>query len=263
MDGGAIRQAESAAAIVRELLGDGAVAAYVYGSATMAGLRRDSDIDVLVLSARQMTKRERGELARRLLPISGRWRSMAADGLRPIEVTVVARPDIEPWRYPGVRDFQYGEWLRKDVEAGGAGLGPAEDPDVGLLVTMVRQFGRTLFGPDAGMALPEIPARDLRAALLANVDAVIPGLRENDDTTNGMLTLARVWYTLETGEFVAKDTAGIWAASCLSFELGGALHDAVRVYRGESVEDPERRSGTLTAAEAMISAIRAVPERSA
>jgi len=58
--------------IIRDVLGDAALAAYLYGSAVAGGLGPDSDLDVLVVSGRSLTDGERAAIIRRLLPISGR-----------------------------------------------------------------------------------------------------------------------------------------------------------------------------------------------
>ena len=62
-----------------------------------------------------------------------------------------------------------------------------------------------------------------------------PGLES--DATNGLLTLARVWFTLETGDFAAKDVAGEWALARLEPPLRTPLELAVAVYRGEREPD--------------------------
>ena len=41
------------------------------------------------------------------------------------QVTVVVRSEVRPWRYPPRMDFQYGEWLRSDLEIGN--LDPQRD----------------------------------------------------------------------------------------------------------------------------------------
>ena len=36
----------------------------------------------------------------------------------PLELTVVARSEVVPWRYPARRELQFGEWLRHDILSG-------------------------------------------------------------------------------------------------------------------------------------------------
>ena len=61
----------------------------------------------------------------------------------------------------------------------------------------------------------------------------IPALMDDlgDDTANVLLTLARIWSTLETGQFMAKDEAAEWAMARLADEDRGMLARARDVYR--------------------------------
>jgi predicted nucleotidyltransferase len=91
-------QIAAATDIIRDILGDAALAAYLYGSAVAGGLPPDSDLDILVVSDRSLTGDETAAIIRRLLLISGH---RAGGGpARSIELTIIARPAVTPWRYP-------------------------------------------------------------------------------------------------------------------------------------------------------------------
>jgi predicted nucleotidyltransferase len=111
-----LEQLDRVVTIVRDVLGPEVAGAYLFGSAVPGGLRPESDLDVLVVSRRPTTLDEKKRLVERLLPISGR---PAPEGhWRRVEVTIVAEPEIRPWRYPPRMDFQYGDWLRGAFESG-------------------------------------------------------------------------------------------------------------------------------------------------
>jgi Domain of unknown function (DUF4111) len=202
--------------------------AYLYGSALAGGLRPRSDLDVLVLVRRELTIEAKRRLAEGLLAISGR-------GPRPVEVTFVAQPAIKPWRYPPRFDLQFGEWHREALERGEVEpLAATANPDVALLLTMVLQASRPLLGPPATDLLDPVPPEDLTRAMLHGVDEVMPGLA--DDTRNSVLTLARIWLTVETGEIGAKDRAADWALERLPPEHRPVLGRARAIYLGEEDE---------------------------
>jgi streptomycin 3"-adenylyltransferase len=210
-------------ALVREALGAGLVGAYLFGSATLGGLRHRSDLDVLAVTRASLDDEQRRALVRGLLAISGRP--------RPIELTTVA---AGPWRYPPTRDFQYGEWLRRELEDGGPPT-PTADPDLALLIHMTLQANRPLAGPPPREVFDPVPAGDLRRALHACVDDVLRGL--DDDRTNLLLTLARVWVSLETGDIRPKDGAADWTLERLPPEHRPVLEHARAVYLGVEEED--------------------------
>ena len=109
----------------------------------------------------------------------------------------VVRDHVVPWRYPPTMDFLYGEWLRRDYLAGMV-PGREVSPDVATLLTIVRAAGRAIAGPPPAELLDRVPPDDLRRAVVAG----LPALRDElaDDTRNVLLTLARAWVTLATGE---------------------------------------------------------------
>ena len=211
------------------MLGPDLVGAYLFGSAVLGGLRPRSDLDVLVLSERRLSSDDKRLLGARLLRLSGR-------PLRPLEVTVVAQPEVRPWRYPPRMELQYGEWLREAFERGEVESEPTPNTDLALLIAQVLLADRPLSGPRPADVLEPVPVHDLERALLASVDDVLPGIVTATDTRNGILTLARIWGTLATGEIRSKDAAADWALARLPDEHRTALARARAVYLGEEVE---------------------------
>jgi predicted nucleotidyltransferase len=212
---------------VRDVLGSDLVGVYLFGSAVLGGLRPRSDLDVLVVSSRRLSREEKRRLGDRLLRISGRP--------RPLELTVVAQPEVRPWRYPLRMELQYGDWLRDEFERGNVEPDSAENPDLALLIAQVLLADRPLHGPAPMDVFEPVPPADLARALLADVDEVLEGI-DTTDTRNGVLTLARIWCTAATGEIRAKDTAADWALERLPEEHRAALARARAVYLGEEEE---------------------------
>ncbi|GCD40983.1 aminoglycoside adenylyltransferase family protein [Streptomyces paromomycinus] len=190
-------------ALIGDALGPAAVGSYLHGSAVLGGLRPASDLDVLVVSRRRTTAPQRRALLDGLLGISG-----FTGGARPVELTVVVHDQVRPWRYPPTCDFLYGEWLR-DAYATGVVPEPEPMPDLALLVTMALAGDHPLTGPPPAQVLDPVPWADVARASVHG----IPGLLDevDSDTRNVVLTLARIWSTLATGEIRTKDAAADWA----------------------------------------------------
>ena len=213
--------------VVRRVLGPGVLGVYLYGSAVSGGLRPRSDLDVFVVSARRTTREQKEALVRELVPLSRRGHRPAA--WRPVELTVVARPDVRPWRYPPRMDFQYGEWLRDAFASGDVDPAPRSHDDLAVLITMVLRAGTPLLGPPAAEVLDRVPRDDLQRAML---DGVEPLLADLDDTANVVLTLARIWITIATGDVTSKDAAADWALPRLPEAHRPVLARARAVYLG-------------------------------
>lgn len=201
---------------------------YLYGSAVAGGLKPDSDLDLLVVTNRRLTRDEKRALVDRLMPISGRA-TRSADW-RPLEVTVVAQSDLRPWRYPPLMDLQYGEWLHEQFLAGDLGLAPSISPDLAVLVTMVRESGRAIDGSPPRELLDPVPRDDLRRAMTDELPALLEDLEH--DTRNVILTIARVWATTATGRILSKADAAGWAISRLAPEASEPLIRARELYVG-------------------------------
>ena len=190
--------------VLESVLGESLVGAYLHGSAVLGGLRRTSDLDVLAVSARRLTHEEKRALGDRLLAISLRP--------RPVELTVVAQPEIRPWRHPANMELQYGDWLRSEFERGEVDPPPGTNPDLAILIAIARRGDRPVAGPPAAEVFDPVPQADVLDAMGRAVPELFPGLE--DDTRNSVLTLARIWHTFGTGDIAAKDVAadGCWSA---------------------------------------------------
>jgi predicted nucleotidyltransferase len=243
------RQVDAVVRLVRDVMGDAAEGAYLHGSAVTSGLRNESDLDILVVSSRRTTEAERRALIDGLLQIS-RSRGDAA-GKRHLEVTVVAQPDIQPWRYPPPVELQYGEWWRRELEAGEEPWS-SPNPDLAVLLTAARANGVPLFGPSIVELVEPVPRDDLARAMID----VIPDLMADleGDVRNVLLTLARVWFTLDTGEIAPKDVAAEWAIDRLPEGRGDGLRRARGGYLGDM--DDSWDDAAMVAARADAAAIR-------
>jgi predicted nucleotidyltransferase len=109
-------QVDDVVAVVRAVLGDDLVGAYLHGSAVLGQHRPRSDTDVLIVSRRRMTEGERRTLVEGLMDISGR-RARTGGPARPIELTIVLQSDVRPWRV---------EHVVREIERAAAGT-PAWD----------------------------------------------------------------------------------------------------------------------------------------
>ena len=165
----------------------------------------------------------------------------------------MAQPEVRPWRYPPRMELQYGEWLRDAFLAGVIEPAPAENPDLGVLITMVRQSSRALIGPAATDVLDPVPRADLVRGMVDGLPALLADFA--GDTRNVLLTLARIWTTVATGEIRSKDDAVDWALSRLPDEHRPMLARARDLYRTGGYGDPWDKRAVRVLAEHLASEI--------
>lgn len=224
-------------------LGPGLQAVYLFGSAVDGGLKPRSDIDLLAIVDQPLPEAVRHGVMRDLLPISA-W--PPTESLRPLEMTVIAQTALVPWRYPPVRELQFGEWLREDLQAGR--FEPAmEDHDLAILLTKVRQHSVCLLGPPAADLLGPVPEADLIRALYDTTTQWNEDADWQDEHCNVVLALARIWLTLATGDIAPKDVAAAWLLERLPQAHRPVLETARAVYLGWADDDLATRPQQVAA----------------
>jgi streptomycin 3"-adenylyltransferase len=227
-------EARAALAIAKEVFGGHFQAVYLHGSAIAGGLRPQSDVDVLAIIDLPMTDSMRKCLLARLLEVSGRH-PVLPGAPRCIELMVFLKDRLAAPVFPVCGEFIYGEWLRDSFEAGGLPV-PHCDPDITLVLAQARQQALTLLGPAPGDLLAEVPAGDIGRALREALPALLANL--HGDERNVLLTLARMWRTAATGEFVSKDIAAGWAMQRLPAQVTRTAMQLARdAYMGETQDD--------------------------
>ena len=219
------RQAGQALAVLQRRLGPALLAVYLHGSARGGGLRPQSDVDLLAVADGPLAADARGPLTRDLMALSAY--PARSESMRPLEILVFDRHDLDPLPYPARSEFVYGEWLRPGFEAGGVPL-PLADPELTIVLAQARQAALPLFGPAPRQLLPEVPQHDLRRAMADALPALMAGLE--GDERNVLLTLARMWRTAVSGDIVAKDAAAAWAADRLPTQTAQVLALARAAY---------------------------------
>ncbi|OTA18545.1 hypothetical protein Xvie_00373 [Xenorhabdus vietnamensis] len=227
--------------IVQKRLAESLVAVYLHGSAVVGGLRPRSDVDLLMVIDQPMTSEVRECLVADLMMISGQYPS-DPDGRRPVELIVFLRDDLVASLYPARSEFIYGEWLRHKYETGEIPK-PVCDPELTLVLAQSRQEAIPLVGPNASSLLPVIPRSDIYRAIKDALPDLIETLQ--GDERNVLLTLARMWRTLVTGEFVSKDVAADWAAARLPAIQASVLSDVRETYLRGHEEDWRNRQQEL------------------
>jgi len=252
-----VEQSRAAVDVIRGGLRDAQIVGlYLYGSAVGGGLRPDSDLDLFAVTDRRLTAGEKARILEGLLPISDRVKRPRT--WRPIEATIVARPEVRPWRYPPRMELQFGEWRRAEMLLGDVEPHPADNPDLAVLITMVRQRSRPLLGAAASEVLDAVPRAELVRAMVDCVPSLMSDLA--DDTRNVLLTLARIWVTVVTGTIQSKDEAAGWALARLPGAHRPVLERARDLYLAGGDGDPWDDEAVRLLAERLVSEIGAASD---
>lgn len=195
----------------RGLLGPRFVGAYLFGSLACGDFDGASDVDVLVVTAEEVSPElfdALGSMHERLAASGSRWATQLEVSYVPRRA--LRRRDPRDATHPHI-DRGAGERLR---------LAP-HDSDWVVQRHTLRERGVTLAGPDPRALIDPVSAEDLRRAMLELLwwpEEILgdPGrIRARGYQSYIVLTMCRVLYTLERGEVASKREAARRAAELL------------------------------------------------
>lgn len=210
--------------LLQETLSEDLTGVYLFGSAVLGGLKSSSDLDFMVVSERPTSIDQKRKLVSALRELSGKPRHL--------EVTVVVRNDVKPWRQPPKMDFQYGDWWHEEYDRGNVEPWESDiNPDLASLIRMTLLADTALVGPRPDDVFDPVPREEFVASLLQGIDALVGDLES--DTRNVVLTLARMWASAETDELLSKDAAAQWALARLPSDKSWVLAEARSMYLGD------------------------------
>ena len=207
------------------ILGDSLKAIYLYGSYVEGGLKHKSDIDLFVVIDAELKQETKQLLSNELLLLSGSIDNK--ENKRYLEITIVNQVEFSSLKLPIHREFQYGEWLR-EAFLGGYISERTLDQDLTLLLRQIRQCSLTLYGIPADELIPVISDKEFKLAIVSLLPTCMEELE--DDTTNVILTLCRMIYSLETGKITSKDKAVDYILNAIPERFCGLLLDSKNKY---------------------------------
>lgn len=226
-------EAVDALSILAHRLGPLLQAVYLHGSAVGQGLSKWSDVDLLAVMDGPLSESVRAPLLTDIMAVSGLY-PFDHQGRRPLEIMIFQAADLERLPYPARAEFVYGEWLR-DAFTNGAVTRAETSPEFTLVLAQARREALPMVGPGLADFVSDIPCDSIYRA----IGELLPELigRVDGDERNVLLTLARMWRTLTTNQFVSKNAAADWASPQLSDQAAGTLSIARDAYLGDGTDD--------------------------
>lgn len=214
---GSIRKMTDA---ITEILADNAPTVYLYGSVALGDFRFDwSDIDILVLTEKQITSEQAERLARLRQEMTDRepdnaYYRLFEGGMLTLDAFLTGASDtVVYWGTSGQRitdRYDFDSFCRTEL------------PDHGVLL-----YGKDLRGQ---------MRRPVYADLRADVEHHYQTIRAHGGETGGslysfgwLLDISRCIYTLRTGQIAAKTRASEWALANGLCPDAAALAAALRV----------------------------------
>ena len=195
-----------------EIMGDQLVGAYLFGSATTDDFDRESDVDVVVVMADEISH----EAFAALKAMHARIAAIDSWCATQLEVSYIPRRAIR--RY----DPSDALHPRLDRGTGEALRLMQHGADWVVQRHLIRERGLTLVGPLPNTLIDPVAPDDMRRAMLELWQQWLAPLVENPPhvRTRGyqsfiVLSVCRILYTLEHGDVLSKRAAASWGEQTL------------------------------------------------
>lgn len=217
-----------------DVLGDALSGLYLHGSlATGAFHRERSSVDLLALTSRRLTVRERDQVARALVLLSG-----ARPLRRDIDVFVVQERFARSYRHPMPYEVHYKSELLHSIRRREIDYSvDATSLELAARMIETRERGVTLVGPPPPTVFGPIPWYAYMAALEADFSS---GREELEKMPADMvLNACRILHASTSSAIVSlnKDEAASWAMSTVPRMYHSVINDALQLYRGNKSSD--------------------------
>lgn len=186
---------------LKEVLGADLVGVYLHGSAVLGDFSEGrSDVDVIAVSARRLSSKEKEAIAERLSQSS---LPCPAGGL---EFHVLHRDEIA---LSGAPRFELHLATSTDRRPDRVvdGEGHRGDPDLVMHFAVLHEHGCALVGPAPDSVFPAIP----RPMLLDAFQGELEWARENASPSYQVLNACRAWRYVDEGVLCSKTVGGEWA----------------------------------------------------
>jgi predicted nucleotidyltransferase len=191
----------------RGVMGDQLVGAYLFGSSTTDDFDRESDVDVIVVTADELpdeTFAELQEMHTRIAAIDS-WCATQ------LEVSYIPKRAIRRYDPPDVVH------PRLDRGRGERLYLMSHDADWVVQRHLIRERGLALLGPDPRTLIDPVSPDDLQRAMLELLAEWLAPMIENPPRvrTRGyqsfiVLSTCRILYTVERGDVISKSAAALW-----------------------------------------------------
>lgn len=252
------RQIDEVLNMLKNILKDDLLGVYLYGSLILGEEGKYSDIDILAVSNRATNLKEKELLEKELLKISGIYAE--SHDRRPIEIYILVKSEINPWKYPPKFDFLYGDWLRKKFESGIVEPWESKEKSgLAISITQLLLSNKILYGPKPSSLLPEVPYKDFISANTSEIDSLMLNLES--DTRNVLLTLARIWATLETNSIISKTSAADFVMDKMPKDLANVMKHAKDSALGNDEDWIKFEKEVKPCAEFMLTKIKELSEK--
>ncbi len=191
-------------------LGSSLVGIYLHGSISLnCFVEGSSDIDIIIVSDRKISRDERLDIAKRIIEIDYKP--------SPLEMSAIYINDLKPWKFPTPCQFHYSDFFAEQYNKMLSGEIKEHfiidedftDEDIACHVNLINQSGICIYGKPIKDVFPLVPETDFWESISSDIEMDFNALIPRYFASN-ILNLGRVLSYKYEKRILSKYDAGIW-----------------------------------------------------
>lgn len=216
-------------------LGEDLLGVYIHGSMALQCFREAvSDIDILAVTGRKISREMRLSIAREILAIDQKP--------CPLELSALYAGDIKPWQYPPRCQFHYSDyWTEryKELLSGKLSGSPIvdedfEDTDIACHIKLTKQCGICVYGQPIDRVFPDVPEEDFWQSISNDIDNYDFNAYQPKHYASNILILGRILSYRHEKRILSKYDGGLWTIEHIPERYRYIVENALKVwYLGE------------------------------
>lgn len=243
---------DQAVDLFTEELGSHLVGVYLHGSLAMGCFNPEaSDVDLLVVAARQPSRDQLRRLANKLIALHDEMANQQG-----LELSLVLESSLRELVYPPSFEFHYSAFHRERYLADDDYLcGGFQDADLAAHYTVIYHRGIALYGKPVREVFPPVDRSYYVQAVLEDVESAVQDITASP--VYYTLNLCRVLYYLREGVVSSKKEGGEWGLRALPSQYHPMIEHALHQYTGGAGKPAESApEGLIAFAGDMLERIR-------
>lgn len=212
-------------------LGEDLCGVYLHGSLAIDAFKEEvSDLDILVVTARRLSREERLAIAKDIIE--------ADEKPYPLEMSALYIEDIRPWRYPAKCQFHYSnDWtehyrklLDGEIKQSYLVDGDFEDMNIACHVKLAKKYGMCVYGQPSETTFPDVPDEDFWQSISKEIDGYDFDVDDPKEYARNLLMLGRILSCKREKTMLSKQAGGQWTRYHVPEQYRYIVENALKVW---------------------------------
>jgi hypothetical protein len=210
-------------------IGESVIGIYLHGSIALnCFIEAASDIDILIICDRQLSRDERLTISRNIIEIDCKPSHL--------EMSAVWINDLTPWKYPTPCQFHYSDtWtehyknlLNGNIKESFIVDEDFCDPDIASYVHLINQSGICIYGRPIKDVFPTIPEKDFWNSLSNNITEYDFQAYHSRYFSSNILILGRILSYKKEKRILSKYEGGLWTLDYVPERFRYIIDNAIK-----------------------------------